>query len=317
MALLGAEARALELDVLCLQEVLELESPMKEGTKLASQLDELGLEGMHRAFGLGHLMDGPWSARGHALRFGNAVLSRWPITTRHVEALPGADASDQQRSLLHAVVARPAGPVDVFAVGMPVTGFDNLPYPSSTPFVDVPIAGMLNIDIAPAGEGVANAVVSLPGFNFEAGEAYTFVAWGELAEGTLPAFVVTEEFEGLPDGFVRIRTAHAAAGVGQVDVYAAFISPMPALATDLDEGTTQTLDIPSSSLAAAGDPIAIIIDADGDMMADFTFDLAASAIEGVTFATVYAVATETGPVLFLLSRGDSTRVGPLMPNVME
>ena len=114
MALLGAEARALELDVLCLQEVLELESPMKEGTKLASQLDELGLEGMHRAFGLGHLMDGPWSARGHALRFGNAVLSRWPITTRHVEALPGADASDQQRSLLHAVVARPAGPVDVF-----------------------------------------------------------------------------------------------------------------------------------------------------------------------------------------------------------
>ncbi|MEO0321929.1 MAG: endonuclease/exonuclease/phosphatase family protein [Myxococcota bacterium] len=114
MALLGAEARALELDVLCLQEVLELASPTKGEAKLASQLDELGLEGMHRAFGLGHLMKGPWRAAGHELRFGNAVLSRWPIAGTHVELLPGADVSDQRRSLLHAVLARPAGALDVF-----------------------------------------------------------------------------------------------------------------------------------------------------------------------------------------------------------
>ncbi|MEM1417777.1 MAG: endonuclease/exonuclease/phosphatase family protein [Myxococcota bacterium] len=114
MRLVGAEARALEVDVLCVQEVLELERTTGSTPGTSSQLDEIELPGFHRAFGLGHHMKGAWLPPGHALRFGNGVLSRWPITETHVEALPGADASDQKRSLLHAVLAHPAGPLDVF-----------------------------------------------------------------------------------------------------------------------------------------------------------------------------------------------------------
>ncbi|MEM6955066.1 MAG: endonuclease/exonuclease/phosphatase family protein [Myxococcota bacterium] len=109
MARIRAELGAEDFDIVGLQEVLELEND--SGTK--NQAGEIA-EGRHWCFGLGHNMKGKWVPKGSRLGFGNAVLSRFPIASSEVVPLPGADQSDQKRSLLHACVQAPFGDLDVF-----------------------------------------------------------------------------------------------------------------------------------------------------------------------------------------------------------
>jgi endonuclease/exonuclease/phosphatase family metal-dependent hydrolase len=98
---IAATIRALDPDVVALQEVWGEPG----GPNLAAELaDELG---HHHAFASRLSLDG--------VGFGNAVLSRWPITSSQATDLPAPPDADEQRLVLRADVDGPRGPFQVFS----------------------------------------------------------------------------------------------------------------------------------------------------------------------------------------------------------
>lgn len=108
-------------DVVCLQEVW-----VGEGE---SQVDVLGdLLGM-TGVGAPSPSPGRWHRRLGDDRFGiaNAVLSRFPVGAHTSLTLPAAPGEPAERTVLHAVVDAPAGPVPVFT-----TQLESAPAASAT-----------------------------------------------------------------------------------------------------------------------------------------------------------------------------------------
>src|SRR5215213_654791 len=98
---IAATLADLRPDVVALQEVWGEPG----GTNLAAELAaELGY---HHAYGGRLSLDG--------VDFGNAVLSRWPITSSAPTALPAPPDADEQRLVLRADVDGPRGPLQVFS----------------------------------------------------------------------------------------------------------------------------------------------------------------------------------------------------------
>ena len=91
----------LQPDVVALQEVWGEPG----GTDLAAEL--AGELGYHHAYGARLSMDD--------VDFGNAVLSRWPITSSAPIPLPAPPEADEQRLVLRADVDGPRGPLQVFS----------------------------------------------------------------------------------------------------------------------------------------------------------------------------------------------------------
>jgi len=99
LALIRAGIARLAPDLVGLQEIIEVGG--------RSQADDIG-EGLgyQAAFGPAHDLGG-------GVRFGNAVLSRWPVAGTRVFPLP-TGATDEHRSLLLAEVASPHGAIPFF-----------------------------------------------------------------------------------------------------------------------------------------------------------------------------------------------------------
>jgi endonuclease/exonuclease/phosphatase family metal-dependent hydrolase len=100
-AAIRAGVKALDADVLGLQEVLKLDpgegDELDQGKAIAADL------GYHVAYGRAH--DQRW--------YGNAILSRWPIVRSEVIELPRG-GTDERRCLLFAELAAPFGRVPFF-----------------------------------------------------------------------------------------------------------------------------------------------------------------------------------------------------------
>jgi endonuclease/exonuclease/phosphatase family metal-dependent hydrolase len=97
---IAATLARLDADVLCLQEVWD------DGTTcFAEELAE-GL-GYHHAYGARLDIDG--------VRFGNAVLSRWPIVHQEVLALPADPDVEELRTCVRADIDGPRGALQVFS----------------------------------------------------------------------------------------------------------------------------------------------------------------------------------------------------------
>ncbi len=109
MAITAAEIDRLAPDLLGLQEVLCLENQAGRQNQAAEVAGD-----RHWVYGEGHDLTAAWLPKGQRLTFGNALVSPHPIARHATYELPGADDSDQKRSVLHAVVDAPNGPVDVF-----------------------------------------------------------------------------------------------------------------------------------------------------------------------------------------------------------
>lgn len=93
--------RAADPDVICLQEVWH-----DDWTSSAAVIAE-ALGGYEWRFG-GDIEFEP------GVRFGNAVVSRWPITGEDVQPLPGPSGRDEHRLVLRVDVDGPRGPLQVF-----------------------------------------------------------------------------------------------------------------------------------------------------------------------------------------------------------
>jgi endonuclease/exonuclease/phosphatase family metal-dependent hydrolase len=95
-----AGVAALAPDLIGLQEVLRLDQGEGDGLDQAAAIAE----------GFGYHV-----ASGHAAgeRWGNAVLSRWPVVRSHVFDLPRG-GTDEKRTLLYAKTESPFGPIPFF-----------------------------------------------------------------------------------------------------------------------------------------------------------------------------------------------------------
>jgi endonuclease/exonuclease/phosphatase family metal-dependent hydrolase len=97
---IAATLARLDADVICLQEVWD------DGTVCLAE--ELAAElGFHHAYGARLDIDG--------VRFGNAVLSRWPIVGSEVLALPADSAVEELRTCVRADIDGPRGMLQVFS----------------------------------------------------------------------------------------------------------------------------------------------------------------------------------------------------------
>lgn len=95
-----ATLRSLDPDVVALQEVWD-DGTTNQAAELAAALG-----GYHHIYSATLERDG--------VRFGNAVLSRWPIASSQWRPLPAPDASQEQRTVLRADVDGPRGPIQLF-----------------------------------------------------------------------------------------------------------------------------------------------------------------------------------------------------------
>ncbi len=101
LPLIVDELRRVDADVIALQEVWAA-----DGTSSADVIaDELG----HSRVVAADLEMEP------GVLFGNAVLSRWPITSSEARRLPAGDADDERRLVLRADVESPTMPLQVFS----------------------------------------------------------------------------------------------------------------------------------------------------------------------------------------------------------
>ena len=97
---IAATLARLDADVVCLQEVWA-DDEVEFGGELAGGL------GFHQVYGSRVDFDG--------VRFGNAVLSRWPIRGTEVLALPSRADTEELRTCVRADIDGPRGPLQVFS----------------------------------------------------------------------------------------------------------------------------------------------------------------------------------------------------------
>ncbi len=95
-----ATVARLDADVICLQEVWE-DGAVNFAEELAAGL------GFHHVYGARLDMDG--------VRFGNAVLSRWPIVDSEVLGLPADKDVEELRTCVRADIDGPRGPLQAFS----------------------------------------------------------------------------------------------------------------------------------------------------------------------------------------------------------
>jgi len=110
LPLLRRELERLAPDVVGMQELLRFEPASAQGAPLNASNDQA----TEIAEGLGfHIAYGIASDYGNGLKFGNALLSRFPILEERCFQLPGAE-SGETRSLLYGLCATPHGSLPVF-----------------------------------------------------------------------------------------------------------------------------------------------------------------------------------------------------------
>jgi hypothetical protein len=215
----------------------------------------------------------------------------------------GGDAGDPARvRVLHLSPDAPS--VDVFVDGASEPVVKDLDFPGGTPYLEVP-AGTYTFDVAASGESADDAVLSIEDLELSEGASYTAVAYDEL--DSISALALTDDYSGLAAGNIRVRAVHAAAGVGEVDIWNVTDPGKPApLYEDLDFGAAgNALDVPAGAYALG-------IDTNDDAVPDLTFEL--PELAAGTVANVFAVASE-GDVFLLaqLPDGTTVRVDPRGP----
>jgi hypothetical protein len=192
--------------------------------------------------------------------------------------------------------------VDVFVDEGATPVVENLEFPEGTEYLEVP-PGTSAFDVAATGGSAADAVLTIPDLELEAGESYTAIAFDELAN--VQALALVDDYADLASGEIRVRAIHTAVGVGQVDIWNVPESGEPApLWTDLDFGTAgEALDLDAGAYTVG-------IDVDDDEMPDLTFEL--PDLDAGTVVNVFAVADSDENVFLIveLPSGDTARIDP-------
>jgi len=208
----------------------------------------------------------------------------------------GAAAEKAQVRVLHLSPDAPG--VDVFVNGGKDPAVENLAFTKGTAYLAVP-AGAYTFDVAATGSSAADAVLTIEALSLAAGASYTAVALDELS--SITALPLVDDYSNLASGKIRIRAVHAAAAVGQVDIWNVTDPASPtALYQNVDFGAAgQALDVPAGAYKLG-------IDVNDDKKPDLTFSI--PSLPAGTVANVFAVNDAAGVVFLLAELRDGSTV---------
>ena len=214
---------------------------------------------------------------------------------------PGIATGSAQLRVVHLSPDAPA--VSVFVDQGPTPAFTGLEFHDGSSYADLP-AGLHDFDVAPAAGTIADAVLRVREVRLEEMSSYTVVAY-DTTTASVKSLLLEDDYEGIADGQARIRAAHIAVGVGQVDIYALEASGEPQmLYENVNFGVAGAfIDIPARAFTVG-------IDVDNDRSADLIFDV--PSIEEDTLLNLFATTDTEGNVVLLAQfpRGDTLRIDP-------
>ncbi|MEL6269505.1 MAG: DUF4397 domain-containing protein [Chloroflexota bacterium] len=175
-------------------------------------------------------------------------------------------SSDAHIRVAHLSEDAPA--VDVYINGE-VSEFVGVEYPALSDFVTVP-AGTYSVAVAPAGTSLDDAVIGPVDITVDGGAWYTVAAIGLVADGSLTAQVLVDDFSEIPTGQARFTVFHASPGAPPVDVLVneePFVQTLafPGTFEDNDGAATFTVLAGAYDLAVTAneDPDTVFLSADG------------------------------------------------------
>ncbi len=192
-----------------------------------------------------------------------------------------------------------AGPVDIYINGV-LSAVQGLLFENGTDFIPLS-PGDYTFDVVPAGGVLADSVLTVPAAILS-DQQFTAVAYGEVDGGSLPGLLLEEDFA-VASGNAKVRAAHTAINVGEVDVLALGM-PNAVLFPDLPFGGTTALTEIAAGLYRLG------LDLDNDLVQELSFSPPELA-DGLV-ANVFAVRDASDAIFLLLQLEDSTliRVDP-------
>ncbi|MBX2803206.1 MAG: DUF4397 domain-containing protein [Myxococcales bacterium] len=222
------------------------------------------------------------------------------------------DVEDARIRVMH--LAPDVGVVDVFVDDGATPAFPDADFTDGTDYADLP-PGTYDFDVSLDGDPATSPALTL-GATLDEGVSYAAVAHGYAGgepAAALTAFV--ENSDDVPADTTRIHIVHAAADVGQVDVYDAN-DTSAALVSDLDYGADAAdLDITPGALV-----VGIDVDDDPGTL-EFTFDVPDL---GNQYVSVYAVnrqATDGGPLdlalVAHLADGTTATLEPIVNDILS
>ncbi|MBW2527645.1 MAG: DUF4397 domain-containing protein [Deltaproteobacteria bacterium] len=235
---------------------------------------------------------------GLTLAFASGCSSDDDSTLYGPSSGPTGSSSSEIR-VLHLSADAPA--VDIYVNGADKAVSD-LVFAQGTDFLEVP-SGTYDFNVAPAGSSASSSVLDIEGLTLEPGMSYTAVAFNEVS--SLEALAIEEDLSPTPEGTIRVRAIHAAAGVGEVDIWNVPEggSPSP-LYTDVPFGAVgEYLELPA-------DGYSLGFDVDNDAMPDVMFDL--PSLPAGTIANVFAVNDGAVHLLAQFADGTTARIDARM-----
>ncbi|HPV04720.1 MAG TPA: DUF4397 domain-containing protein [Myxococcota bacterium] len=201
------------------------------------------------------------------------------------------DTTEPEKALLRAIHLSPDAPeVDIFANEAETAVVTGLAFGEGTGYLEL-IPGNWNFDLAPAGSGIGASVLDTGALALQEGKSYTAVAYDTLS--ALKVMALVDDYQELDEGNIRVRAIHAAAGVGQVDIWNIPATGSPtALYTNVDFGVAGAyMDLPAGAYKLG-------FDVDNDATPDLVFqtpNLAAGAV-------INLFAVKSGDEVYLLAQ---------------
>jgi len=191
--------------------------------------------------------------------------------------------------------------VDVFVDDVTPAVLTDLAFLSGTPYAELP-AGTHRFRVAPTGGTATDAVIDVSA-DLAAGGKYTAVAVGRVAD--IEPVLLADDKSGLAAGSFRVQVVHAAAAVGEVDIW------------NLTGGTPSMLleNVPFKGVAALDLPAGayrVGIDVNNDASPDVTFSL--PNLPADLFVNLFAVSDATNTVWLAAQLPDGT-VAPISAEV--
>lgn len=197
------------------------------------------------------------------------------------------DADESFIRVIHLAPMTPA--VDVY-VNSEILAFSDIAFEEGTPYAALPPA-TYDFQITLTGE--TDPALEINDFAMAADTYYTAAAINEAVE-ILP---LVDDYSDLAEGNIRVRAIHAAAAVGEVDIWLIpdGDDPTPLWENVPFKGVGEYLDVPAVALT-------IGFDVDDDATPDVIFDI--PALTAGTVANVFAVSDDEDNVFLAAQLGD-------------
>jgi hypothetical protein len=214
----------------------------------------------------------------------------------------GCESSSTSEADLRVVDLSPNAPaLDVFVDGTQQI-IQGLSFPNGTTYQNLN-SGTATFEISPTGATAADSILQLQDVLLMEDAAYTIVIYNVVA--AIAGLVLEDNLSNPMDGHIRLRVMHAAAGVGQVDIFNILAAGSPSLLyANLNLGEAGgAVELPAGTYTLG-------IDVTNDGSSEYVFAL--PTLNAGAIVNIFATTDNGNNVFLLLQFADSNtmRIDP-------